>query len=251
MKQQMLLFRRWLLRNFMPEWLWPKQIVLDGVGIPVRSMPWSFGTKWLLCKKGYEAEERALLLEFLMPGMQVIEMGSSIGILTAIVAEKIGVNGRILAVEASPTLTKTSSVWLSKYKNCTILTGYGFPVWSAPNVEISGFNEIRGSLGGTVSFTTTDFQKVSANPLVFDLQKICNEYKIRPQILLIDVEGSERIMMEVPLDLPASVTDIVMELHPGLYPGKKKDQEAIISAIQHNGFSVKASLNGVWHFTRI
>jgi len=40
--------RRWTLRNFVPEAVWPKSVNVDGVAIKLRNAPYSFGTKWVL-----------------------------------------------------------------------------------------------------------------------------------------------------------------------------------------------------------
>ncbi len=251
LKQQLLLLRRYILR-LLPEWIWPVSVQLDGVSIPLRGRPWSYGTKWLLRQGGYEAEERALMQGILQPGMQVLEMGSSIGILTAIVAQKIGPQGRIVAVEASKQLTRYSAPWLSTYPWVTIVTGFAFPVWKMGNIQIEGFSEVRGSLGGTVSFsarpTSTASQTESTD--IYDIEKLCSTYNLQPQLLMVDVEGSERIMIDTAPALPACIRHLIMEIHPGMFPNGLKDKDAIVAALAADGFVLEKELRGVYLFER-
>jgi len=250
-KQQLLLLRRHALR-LLPEWIWPVSVHLDEVCIPLRGRPWSYGTKWLLKQGGYEAEERALMKGILQPGMQVLEMGSSIGILTAIVAKKIGPAGRIVAVEASQQLTRHSAAWLAAYPWVTIVTGFAFPVWKMGNIQIEGFSEVRGSLGGTVSFSSASNSPASqtGSSGIYDIEKLCSTYKLQPQLLMVDVEGSERIMIATPPALPACIRYIIMEIHPGMFANGLKDRDAIVTSLANDGFALDKEMRGVYLFER-
>lgn len=243
-KQQLLVLRRHIL-GLLPEFIWPTNVILDGVSIPVRGRPYSYGTKWLLKQGGYELEERTLLSSILKPGMQVLEMGSSIGILTAIMAEKIGPTGKLVAVEASATLTKHSAAWLSVYPQVTIVTGYAFPVWQAGPIYIEGFSGVRGSLGGTVAFSRP-VGGATTQPGVYDIATLCAQYQLSPQVLVVDVEGSERILLEQPPQLPASIQYVLIELHPGLYPNGRADADALLKILAIEGFAVMKEVLGVY-----
>jgi hypothetical protein len=44
-------FLKWsrlLLKQFGPEWVWPKVVLLDGVAVPVMHTPYSAGTRWII-----------------------------------------------------------------------------------------------------------------------------------------------------------------------------------------------------------
>ena len=93
--------RRNLLTIFTPEFVWPEYVNIDGVHIKVRNEPYSFGIKLSLTKKLYEGPERNLLKNENLVGENIIEFGSSIGVLSAILAKKVGDKGRVISVEAS------------------------------------------------------------------------------------------------------------------------------------------------------
>jgi FkbM family methyltransferase len=193
--QSLLLLRRWLLQNLIPEWFWPEIVFIHEVGIKIRNTPYTFGSRWLLKKGLYEKEEAELILSVLKRGMTVIEMGGSIGILTAIMAQRIGTNGKVLSIEASKKLCEYSRSWLEKSGNVHVINGYGFPVWDAPSIKITKFDEITGNLGGTASFDILE-QKKDAHSAsdIYDIKRICTEYHIHPDIIVIDIEGSEILM---------------------------------------------------------
>ena len=249
MYQQILILRRKLLR-MLPEWFWPRAITLDGVNIPLRGKPWSFGTKKVLQQGTYEAEERVLLNGIVKPGMQVIEMGSSIGILTAIIAEKIGATGRLISVEASEKLTRYSVPWLSRYPWVTVCTGFAFPVWQAEDVQVASFNEERGNLGGTVVFGDRSSILTAASVKIYGLKTIMDKFGVVPELLIVDVEGSEILMLSNPLHFPDSLQYLLIELHPGMYPRKKKDAIEIIGTICKEGFEQVNAIRGVYLFKR-
>jgi hypothetical protein len=81
--------RREILKKLVPDLIWPKEIFLDGALIPLRKSPFSFGIKRYLVLGQYESAERVLVRKYLNFGDQVIEMGGSIGVLTAIISIKI------------------------------------------------------------------------------------------------------------------------------------------------------------------
>lgn len=249
--------RRQLLRRVVPEVVWPKQVTLDGASIPVRGMPFSFGVKRLLWRGDYEGPERALLRTFIQPGMNVVELGGSIGILTAIIAESVGTTGFVISVEASEELSVIAEEWISKeYSHVKHIHGYGFPSLRLPrNIEVYGFENRGNSLGGQVEFSRGQdhgkSQPASKKQLVMDLETLINRFGIqRLDVLVCDIEGCELIATEDSFAIPQSLGYILIELHPGLYPNKGEDQARIISAIQGQGFKIMKKQSSCYLFVR-
>lgn len=60
----------------MPEFVWQREVVIDGVVFKVRNTPCSFGTKKALQNGKYELSERQLLKREIKPGDVIIEMGA-------------------------------------------------------------------------------------------------------------------------------------------------------------------------------
>jgi len=243
------------LRTFVPEACWPRQIDVDGVTIKIRHTPYSFATRLILKRGEYEKHERALLGQIMRPGMQVLELGSSIGILASVIAHRMGPSGRLVTVEASPTLTNYSKTWLGKPGHVDIVTGYAFPVWESPGgLHVDGFKE-GASLGGTVTFSVDGGNGQAApaqtGPRVYDLSTLCREYSLRPELLVVDVEGSEAVMLRQKPNLPDWIRYVLIELHPGLYPNKEKDQSAIVEVLRKEGMRLAQRVDTAWLFERI
>ncbi len=146
--------RQFLLRNLIPEIIWKEYVNFDGAAIPIRDMPFSFGIKLCLSSGNYEIPERILCSLVLEKGMKVIEMGTSIGVLSAIIANKIGVSGKLVTIEASLKKTNLASSWLLKhFPNVIIINGYSFPCHKLPeDLFVKKFHDQISTLEGNVEY---------------------------------------------------------------------------------------------------
>lgn len=249
--QSLLLFRRWALQNLIPEWFWPRIIEVQDTPIKIRNTPYTFGTRWLIKTGNYEKEEIELILSIIKQEMNILEMGGSIGILTAVMANKIGPNGRIISIEASSKLTQYSKLWLEELGNVKVVNGFAFPVWDAPQIKITNFDEVTGNLGGTISFDILDRNSnISKADKIFDIKRICREFAFNPNILVIDIEGSEIIMANQPLNLPSTIQYIIIEFHDWYYSDKKNDEQKIKKSILNDGFNLIKSQSSVYLYGR-
>lgn len=245
--------RRTLLRTLVPEFVWPRTVLVDGVEIRVRNAPYSFGVKRVLKRGEYELDERKLLTSILRPGDVVVELGGSIGILTAIIASKVGGSGFVISVEASAKLTEYSKTWLEAGNNVKVLTGFGFPVWQMNlPIEIQKFEEKWGSMSGRVTFSTsgvaTRDDRVTSSHPVFDMRTLSAFAKRPPVTLVADIEGSESILCSQKPDFPPSLRTLLIELHPEMY-GETSKRE-IIRRIEEDGFEKVTEQGTVFLFVR-
>lgn len=240
--------RRKLLRTFVPEFVWPKESVIDGVRFKIRNTPYSYGTKRGLKTGNYEVSERNLLRNQIKPGDVIIEMGGSIGVLTAILGHHAGSNGFVASVEASDKITAYSKTWLEAKGNIKVFTGFGFPVFSVnKKIKVNNFDQEGGSLGGRVSFDVSEESNDAAENM-YDIETIMRQCNISPTALVIDVEGTERIIISDKPNYPSSVRIILMEMHTYMYGEEARKQ--IIKRITDEGFTVKGDENDVYLFER-
>jgi FkbM family methyltransferase len=240
--------RRYILKTFVPELIWPSEVIIDGAKIKIRGTPYSFGTKRALVLGRYEDSERKLLKGKVQSGDHVIEMGGSIGILSAILSEMIGPNGLLVSIEASARLSDFSRTWLEKRQNIKIVTGFGFPVYSInQSISIESFDESAGALGGKLSFDVATGTK-NENENLYDIKKIISDFQLQPTVLVIDVEGTERILESIAPKFPDSVRVILIELHPHMYA--HESQQRIIDVIINDGFVLESVDTTVYLFRR-
>jgi len=250
-KSNFLKWRRAILKIIVPEFIWPKLVEIDGVNFKIRGVPYSFGTKSILKTGNYEVAERKILGDILKDGHVVVEMGGSIGILTAIISDRVGKDGFVYSVEASKAITNYSQGWLESKGNIVVMNGFGFPIWKNRGIKITGFDESKGSLGGTLSFESV-IENVDSLSIYdidnIDLEFIFKKFGKYPDVLVVDIEGSERIILEQQPHFPNSIKFILIELHPGIYGYSYRNN--IVEVIEMEGFVVKRIEGDVYLFTR-
>jgi FkbM family methyltransferase len=254
-KQTIHKFRRWALSTFVPEWYWPESVDVDGATVRLRGTPYTFGTRWIVRNGSYERPERELLKSIIRPGMQVLELGGSIGVLTAVIAHHVGSTGRVVSVEASKSLSAYSRTWLEKLGPVQVVNAYAFPVWKLPaGLRVGGFSDGGASLGGRVSFDVQNGVSQAAPPAdttpTFDLSSLCERCPLTPDAVVADVEGSEAVMLKQKPEFPASIRYVLIELHPWMYPEGEADQDRIVEAIKNEGFRLVKRISQSWLFER-
>ena len=233
-----------LLKALVPESYWPIQVNLDGVHVPVRGMPLNFGTKYWLKNGEYEQDERQLIKKVLKPGMKVLEMGGSIGVLAQIISHKVGPNGRVLSFEASERLVEISTeMWPPVYQLQRV-TGFVFPVENGENIYVGQFQTEGSELDGRGIWELRD--DLPGN--TWDLRSIRRDFDFDPEVLIVDIEGGESILEDVPPYFPEKLQSIIMEFHPHLYgaDGQARLEEKILKS----GFRVEARAGQCILFTR-
>lgn len=248
---QLLVVRRFLLRRIVPEFVWPETVSIDGVNIKVRGQPYSFGVKRCLVQDAYEMPERRLLQRFIKPGMQVLEMGGSIGILAAVVSDKVGPTGRLVSIEADADIASYSTTWLEQSGQTKVLVGFAFPVWELDKaVAVAGFDTASGSLGGTVKLSRGEADVVEGNGSIWDISRVCRETGLQPDVLICDIEGAESVLLDTGPQLPQSIAHVLIEIHPHLIPGGDKDVERICNTIESEGFELREIVGMSYWFAR-
>jgi FkbM family methyltransferase len=148
----------------------------------------------------------------LRAGQRVLELGGGLGYVSAVCAGVTGAEN-VVTVEANPDMLP-------------VIRG---------NLDRNGFGEARLVHGAVVGTVTTD------EPIAFDRKKtfwagrladmesdpgaVVNVpvlrldtllARYRPDMVVMDVEGAERLLFDAPW--PAHVRNVILELHPGQYP---------------------------------
>ncbi|XOJ89841.1 hypothetical protein ABXT57_02900 [Methylophilaceae bacterium Uisw_097] len=222
--------RRFFLRNFIPEFIWPIYIYLDDVKFQIRKMPYSYGIKRMLVKNQYECSERLLVNKYLRPSDSVIELGSSIGILSKIIANKINLTSSLYCLEADENLIQAAQETINDCSNQNIHFFNGFFAF-AVDQNTYVFDRSLGSLGGQL--VKTD-KKIGIT--IDDLNTLYNQKRMKANFLICDIEGSEESLLIKNSKIPLTIKRLLIELHPHVYGTKVMDN--IIRNIKSRDFKL-------------
>jgi len=202
-------------------------------------------TKSLLYYGIYEKNEVAFVEKYLGETDDVIELGSSIGVMGSIISKK-QTTGRYISVEADPALIdannknirlnrKTDYVLINKavdYSNKTIS-------FSSSESSLSGKIDRVGSSNSTVTVET------------ITLNELCEAYSLNSFVLVCDIEGAEVTVLLNDKNALKKCKKMIIELHGTEYNGKTYLIDDMVNLILDNGFKVLDQQGSVYVFQEI
>ena len=230
--------RSWLRRD--PEMFAPH-------GIPVR-MPASVDpeVRYALARGwDYEAPEVRMIRGRLRAGMNVLELGGSLGIASAVIRERIGPDAHHLIVEAVPELAEICRMNASR----GAVTG-AVEVVNA-TIDHSGkpiVRFVRGNsslMGHVARGETGDFEVPTTT-----LATLADRMPAGPYALVCDIEGAELGLVGCEAGALSRVSMLIMEIHPRAFPGGEADLGRLIATITGLGLVPVASEADVHCFVR-
>jgi FkbM family methyltransferase len=206
-------------------------------GIKLDVSPLSPVMKNIIMTGRYEAPERSLVARALTPDDTVLELGGAIGFIGLFCRRVIGVR-HVTSVEANPA---TLAMLRRNYE----LNGLEPDVIHAAAAAEDG--ELDLNVGGefwenTVTGTSNQTVRVPA----LSLESLFKRMPQPPTALVCDIEGAEQY-----LDLhrlPATLTKIIIELHPAIIGKARTD--AILLQLANQGFVEKAEDDGTYLLMR-
>ena len=227
--------------------IWPEFASLDGVKVPIKGSFLAPKMRRHLMRGGYERAERKLLSLLVREGDRVIELGASLGIVTSLLKKKVGPTGKVAAVEANRLLKPHFDRQLAvNNESATLVHALGCPLWDGPipeHVSSQRFSAVANSLSGRAAGAEGDdvpwftFKDIAAKAGIDE-----------PTVLMIDVEGAEKIWCEQAPRFPASVRTVIVEIHPHLIGPEKSG--GCVQALVREGFEVAAISGTVFGLVR-
>jgi FkbM family methyltransferase len=147
--------------------------------------------------------ELAMLLSMIVSGDSVFDLGAHIGTFAIPIAQKVGLTGRVLAVEALPRTFRVLQRNLRKNNVDQIVEAVNALI-APPGLRYAPVRN-RGNSGGT-RFEPTEETNASVEAVGIDT--LCERY-FHPRVIKIDVEG---------FDLPAlAASEMIQDIRPILY----------------------------------
>lgn len=198
----------------------------------------------MLEKGWYEGEEYRALSAHLATRDRVLELGSGIGYLATICGLTVGAQN-VTTVEANPELQPVIQGNFARNGVADITLIHGVAVAALSGEGDEDFHVPPAFWAAARNSTAPGLSKRIEVPGIA-VDSLLD--RIRPTVLIVDVEGAEEDFFQTPL--PNEVRVIVMELHPECY-----GQQAVTNLFQRLfglgfGYQVKGSSGAVVVFVR-
>jgi hypothetical protein len=213
-----------------------KELTFGTFTFKFRNSKLSPGIKYYLSKhiSNYEYGERILVERLIKNNDVVIEAGTSIGILSGLISNIIGKNGKLITLEGDENLSIIAKSINKFNHNILFISG----ALTFNNEKYVSFDK-DGWLGGKISHNNDEL-KVRA----FNLLDLCHKYSANA--LVIDIEGSEVGFFDI--IIPQSINKIIIELHPHIYG--EDLLEKLIQFFINQKFCFYNQVESVYSFTR-
>ena len=229
----------------------PVEFEVDGVVLPLKQLPLDAKTKRRILRGGYETAERKLVAKFVKQGDQVLEFGGSLGVVSSILAQRVGASGRVISVEPDDSL-RLAFNYQMQLNNLEVkcICALGCPIWAeaVPDEwKSQSFSNQGHSLSGRAERGGAD-DGVGSAPWKTALE-ICHESSLEPNVLIVDIEGAETVWCEHSPNFPKSVDLLIVEFHPEI--NGEEDAGRAVQAIVDEGFKIVGFSRTVIAFKRI
>jgi FkbM family methyltransferase len=177
----------------------------------------------------YESAERRFLLKYLKDGLPVIELGSSIGVISSIIGKKTG--ALKIYVEANPELIGMigKNLLLNNISNYRI---YNYAIGSEGVDQVYFLPGKTNLLGKIVSNNEPGSKSIG----VKQLSTIKRENVIGEFILVCDIEGAEIFILQQDRKALEECRQIIIEAHDTTYESTSYKCQDIKQMIRSEGF---------------
>jgi len=178
----------------------------------------------------YEKNEIDLVNKYLDPTDDVIELGSSIGVMGSIVSH-IQTTGKYISVEADPALLDANRKNLAINRKTDYVLLNKAVDYSAETIT---FAKSADNLSGKVDGNGGDTVTVET----ISLDAICEQYELKNFVLVCDIEGAEISIILNDEKALSKCAKIIIELHDTEYQGKSYTKQDMISLLQKQNFNL-------------
>ena len=188
----------------------------------------------------YEFQERTLINRWLPRDFDCVEFGSSIGIISRIILNRLQVNRRLFAVEASAELLALAKKNIDAAGFSTrVTTIHGAVHYAGDHVVFEEHDEhVRGRIAGAGK------SKGVTTPCV-TLEQVIQQSGLDRYSLVMDIEGSEFDVVAKDLKSLVACQAIIAELH-----GNEFTNDGFVRQLNQAGFALVDNKHSVFTFIR-
>ena len=195
----------------------------------------------------YERKEIYCIRRFLRANLDVIELGSSLGVTTIHIVAVQERARKLICVEANPYLIKTiqnNVTFNAPWKKAEIINRA---------IDYSGQMEVNftvgeNNLGSHISDVGGDQMRLLKT---ITLRKLLDDYQIKDFALVSDIEGAEAGIIINDAEALTRCWQMIIELHPIDYEGRAYSVDELREKIEtFHGFRLTARHHGLHVFER-
>lgn len=206
-------------------------------GLPI-SLPDEipYGIKRQLMKGTYEEPERRLVERFVDPTLPLIEVGGSLGVLSAFIGRKLEPHTSYLIVEANSRIVETcrANARTGRGPDGRVAVVNAAMAYGTSEVSFPVEDNVHGNrLGSTGAHMVT----VPARTLS-DLRAELGEPG--PFTLVMDIEGYEFDVFERDGESLRACALAIVETHPGLFAERGRSLDEFLGLVRSLGFAILA-----------
>lgn len=158
----------------------------------------------------YEIPEISFIKRYLYDDIDIVELGSSIGVLSSHIIQKLSSSARLICVEANPLLIQclSENLHLNSHsdnyyiKNCMV-------TYESEDVR-SEFQVCDNFLSSKIG-SQSESSNIKVDSVT--LKDIINEFQIKQYSLVCDIEGAEKFIFENESESLKNCIQIIIELH--------------------------------------
>jgi FkbM family methyltransferase len=195
----------------------------------------------------YESAEIRYVDKWLSPDLDVIELGSSIGVVSSHIRRRLNPERRLICVEPDSELSKLISVNLRLNRldhNVDVLNWAVHYGWGGSTVLFSpGHSNTTGCVVGSGAEGTSI--------TVATLSDLLRRYAISAYALVADIEGSEAGILLCDSDALRNCQQVIIELHDTNFGSLPMSADALCARFIELGFLLRARHGPVCVFGRI
>ena len=201
-------------------------------------------TKTLLYWGSYEKKEISFVQKYLTENEDVIELGSSIGVMGSIISQK-QTTGKYISVEADPALINANAKNLAlNRKSDYVLLNKAVDYF---NKTVS-FSASKSTLTGKINRNNLDTSTAIIETIT--LNEICTTYNLNNFTLVSDIEGAEiTILINDEIALK-KCKKIIIEFHDTEYNGRKYLIQDMVNIVINNNFKILDHCESVFVFIK-
>lgn len=209
--------------------------------------PW---VKSLIFWGFYEKPEILFVQRYLRADLDVIELGSSLGVVAAQIAKRIAADKQLITVEADPRLVDVINANVhanARTANVTVMNAaIDYSETAQPFVEIAfGESNLSGHIAGESQ------REPGVRVATTTLSALLAAHAIQSYALVSDIEGAEAGIIEHEQAALAGCAQIIIELHDTTWQHRNTTIEDLSRALQEkHGFKLRDRMRAVFVFDR-